>query len=1391
MSLQIYIAHSGERLFADPVSFASPDALRSWIARNTSIPSQRQILMTARGKNVKLQTLVMEVCSSSVHLPSSTMYRTLTAYQNEIFIYDRQYVSESDHAEVRVIPPPSFNVENPPDTLADQNNLQSWRNLYLSRRTWAMDLAERCVPINMEIQEHNERTGIIHRAVGVALENLKSHVASLEHKFQEAQVWAGEVLKEQGMALDGWQRALEKVDSIPARKDLTFFGRPSTPKKGKDRPTGTLRDFLDIDEVHRAATQGLIVSQAFARRVDEVEKAVSIIALETQTLLEKAQPPGVDNADGLLKEVETIAKKIASDCEHVLGLPYSQKTLANISRMALGHTKDLLPSLLEISLELKTGLEQAVSRYNTATKAAVNHMRTISSMESRLANIQSQIANLDFDNDVFDILYAVFHMPVIYGSVLIEAVRRHEWSEKMKADSLTLAEEMAVFRDEEQRRRKKWMKSIGDFVSLPDDGAPGIEVNLQGQGHEWPEVTRKEIESYIEHLKSKNSMAAVIQELSLLYADLDNPTRQQRRRAKAFKQGSVFDMGRSSLLIRGDDMVRSLRDEKAKLEERLKGSESRIRKLEDLLHRQTQISRPVSGNFSIDLPTSPASPRPDALSRRSSVSSRRMSSNQSPEDKLLLQRIINLESELAVERETVQRLQREAHFERQSSTDKIQEVQSTKEDLIKNLEAREEERRFLESEAKKLRHRVEEVEEELDRVTDGREREKQKADERIRQLQSNLESIRANATEEIQKANGQIESLKGDYVVQKERADNFNEQVIARREDAANHEARNRELQSQIGKMENQGQENLVALQAALMNLSPGGTVPADFSSLVKAIEVLSEGLAIHARSSEESATRAATEKKSLEERLEQMRTETEKLKQAASKWESESLQVQNELSHERSQLSALKVELDDEQSQRRRLQLRFAAGETGSEVLRERVGEGERKVADLSHKLIDVEMSARKTDEELLFWRRKYQELTTKTVSQIDAREERVQEISKRLHTQSEKLGRLLEQLGFTLVRQDGDVIVQRASKVNGSSGVGESLLASGIASIKPDPEFLAWINREDLQEESSKFKSFMESIAKFDVDVFSEPVIRRVKDIEMLARKWQKEARGYRDKYHRAQSEAYEKIAYRSFKEGDLALFLPTRNQAIRSWAAFNVGAPHYFLREQDVHKLSTRDWLLARITKVEERVVDLSKSLNGVHPDRRSIGEASDGASLDDENPFELSDGLRWYLLDAIEEKPGAPSTPGLGKSTVASANVDAKGSIRLKRAPTAGNVTKTLTRSLDSRRSSSNSKKGALIPVLHASESTGDNVQPAEVDVSLPSRETAPIFDEGVERDRKPKPRLEGAQESSSPAMDRDMMSNPASPTKRLAPRSRPWEKLLSLDYRLEGSRYTPT
>jgi autophagy-related protein 11 len=204
----------------------------------------------------------------------------------------------------------------------------------------------------------------------------------------------------------------------------------------------------------------------------------------------------------------------------------------------------------------------------------------------------------------------------------------------------------------------------------------------------------------------------------------------------------------------------------------------------------------------------------------------------------------------------------------------------------------------------------------------------------------------------------------------------------------------------------------------------------------------------------------------------------------------------------------------------------------------------------------------------------------------------------------------------------------------------------------------------------------------------------------MEHTARKWQKEARAYRDKSHRFQADSHEKIAYRSFKEGDLALFLPTRNNAHRPWAAFNVGAPHFFLREQDSHRLHGKEWLVARISKVEERVVDLSKTLDGPRAslDGRSIA-SSNAASIEDDNPFELSDGLRWYLLDATEEKPMAPGTPGLKTATTVTSSL-VTGQAEMQRTKKKSSIDPAiqLGKSLDSRRSSGTSKKS--IPVVGA-------------------------------------------------------------------------------------------
>ncbi|KAL3477577.1 autophagy-related protein 11-domain-containing protein [Aspergillus californicus] len=1306
MSLNIYIAHTGEHLSTGTGSFSTTDSLRSWITQHTSIPSERQILMTALGRNVKIQTLATET---------------------EIFVYDRQYVGKQDNVQLPNLPSPQpLELDNPPDTLTDQNDLQAWRNLYSARRTWALKLAERCESADSSIHELNGRTEVINRASGVALENLKTHVGSLETRLQNTQDDVKNMRAEQQTMIDGWKRALATLEDIPAQKDFSFLGRPSTPKIDSVRKTGTLIDYVDSEEVRKAGLEAATASSRFARQFEDIERAVGEINADTQRLLDEAPPPSSDGVEGLLQEVETISRKIHSDYEHVLGLPNNQKTLANISRLALNHTQDLLPSLLETGVEIREGLAEAVRRCGAAAKAALRHTKVISSIQSRLADVQNRIVNLNFHSEAFDLLDSVLHMPWIYGSVLIECARRREFNEKMKSDSSTLAEEMSVFQDEEHRRRMKWVQIMEDFVSVTDTTTPGIEVNLRGHEFDWPVVTRKEVEAYIEELKTKPDMADTAQELAKVFKELDAPTRVQRRRAKAFKKGSIFDLSRSSLLLHSDEMVRSLRDEKLKLEERLKGSESRIRKLEDLLHRQSHLGRPASGTFSFDFPSAPASPHPDPMSRRSSISSRRMSSNQTAEEKNLVNRVVQLEAELVSEREKSQHLQREAHAERKSNTVQMEEVQSTKNDLIGNLKAREGEfelqRKDLEGEVDRFKGRVEELEEELDRVIDTRDQEKHEAEDRMHQLEMDLQHAHVNADHEMEKARNLLEDMRAHEHAAKQ----FRERVD--------------ELEKGDRERSRKDQELHHALQAAFMNLSPGGSVPDEVMGIIKAIDVLSEGLTIHAKAADENAATSATENKILTENLEKMESEVDGLRNASDRYKSELAQAREELKDKQSNLAALESELTLERDKLTDLESKLAEGETGAGALQRHVEEEEQKLTNMSRQLAEAEDRIRRSDEQ---WKQRVETLSEsgrQAASKATIYTSRAEELSRQLFGQVEKLESMLEQLGFTVTRQDGDIVVQRSSKVNALSATVDSLSQSGLISIKPDATLLNWMQPDTPEKEAEKFRVFMESLHQFSIDIFGDAVVKRVKDIELLARKWQKEARGYRDKYHRMQSEAHEKIAYRSFKEGDLALFLPTRNQAIRSWAAFNVGAPHYFLREQDAHKLQTRDWLLARITKIEERVVDLSKSMNGANPDRRSITEASDCASIDDENPFELSDGLRWYLLEAAEEKPGAPATPGLGKSTVAPAHVDARGSIRLKRTPAGGNVTKTLTKSLDSRRNSSASnRKGPMTPITRPTDSAADLLRPAEGDPSASTtaassnpREAAPIFDE-VRRD----------------------------------------------------------
>ncbi|KAG9248706.1 autophagy-related protein 11-domain-containing protein [Calycina marina] len=1317
MALQVLIAHSGQRLQIDPASFPTLDGFKSWVAQETTISVNDHIALTTSGRAARYPSLTTE---------------------KEIFIYDRRIIQPSSAKSARSIQsdiptPAKYNLARPPDTIADQTDLQAWRDLFMARRTWALKVVEDSDAMSVECQNRYGEIEVIMRAVDAAIMNIEKHVKALDQKHANTQTWAQDTQKEQGHVGRIWEGCLNQLQSLPARSDMLKF---ITGRDGRrNLKASSLEELINVEEVKEAGKLLRKVSSELDKNGAELGNIVDTVHRRADVLWENVnknhtRAARIRSTDPpkLMQDIEPLATKVSHDYENILDYADTQKNKSQASKAALLHTNNTLPTLSKRAMEMNAYLQTATEMRNKIASDCLNIMHEVSALTSMLSDANSRFASMEMDENAFDalnLLATLEMLPVTYASFVAEAIRRREWNEKVKADSSTLANDLAIFQDEELRRRRRWQKNVG--MALWGDKAEGkvmgLEINLHEEDEEWPAATREDIEELVGILELQDAEGATLDEVRKVVSELDNPTKQQSKRAKAFKAGSIHEsaIGRSGLLLRGDDdLMRVLQDDKAKMEVKLKTAESRVRRLEDLLHRQTHVSRNSNGNvFRLsghpsqdmqNMPPNLVSPRfNEDMSRRSSLSSRRFSANQGPEEKAVAQKLLGLEAELIAERERTAGMEKEISAKTSSVANMktlVDEANSLKKDLMGNFEAQQrefvEERKSLEVEIKRLKGRLEEQEDEMDRLLGSRENEKSEVDDRVRSLQDDLDRTCRDAASEVQKAQGQVDYLRNDAKLQRESNDTLEKQLQTAREE-------NKLLLIRAEKAESTSNEQWNVLYNVHTQLVQNSAVPQDFASLRDVLISSSGDLVAKLESVKSAAVIARADRDSSQTTLTGVKSELATAKDQLSKEVAESTLLREQVNAQLAKFWALERELCDERAQLSSLRSKMSDGETGSETLRTRLEAEEKKVTTMSEDLAFSLSKIGSLEEEVRTLQNKYQSAQgkhEKLMGRFETRTERAKDLTLRVFAQNDRLCRLLERLSFSVTREGGNMTIQKMPKLDRSvanvssdpdSATKRSMSGTAMRKAMVDNgvlDLLYWMHNDDPEIESDKYEAYTNAIGNFDVEAFCEVIAKRIKDIEYTAKKYSKDARAYREKSHMAQKEAHEKIAFKNFKEGDLALFLPTRNQATGAWAAFNVGAPHYFLREQDSHKLRSRDWLVARISKIEDRVVDLSKSMSA--NDGRSFGEASNGGdSFEDDNPFDLSDGLRWYLIDAAEEKPGAPSTPGLGKSTVASANIDATGSIRRSKKSSSSDmmegINKTLSKSLDSRRSSTNSKK----------------------------------------------------------------------------------------------------
>jgi autophagy-related protein 11 len=1167
--------------------------------------------------------------------------------------------------------------------------------------------------MSAEAETYLAKRKTIENGLKVATSKHEAYLQRLGQQHGEAKAWFDEVARDAGSNIQMLEEDLQKMSAIPVNPGFgKFFGKGTASKKRNSGIADTnLAMFIDRSSAKKSAEEGRAALEACGTKLQELGSTLETITVEYEGLIRdlgnsqtRSLRDDPEEPRKQLQEVQAIANKVASDYEHVMSLRNDQNPLRTASKMALLHTKNFLPNLRDFAMEMDELLRYTIEQKNSLSQRALEHLQTIARVESAIPQLRKAFESFEISESglaALDRVATTSQLPITYGSLLIEAAKRKEWVDKMKHDSSALAEEIAGYQEEEQRRRRKWARGVTNMVQ--DSAVEGkvltVEVNLQGEDQTWPSVTRDDVDEYIKMLQTVPGFEAVVESLTQTLKSMDQPTRQQIKRAKTFKMGSVHEagFGKGSLMLRGDDEAKVLREANVKLEDDAKGYKSRIRKLEDLLHRQSMFNRLSVGNASQSSPFGeqpmtptdterpmPLSPRQHGdISRRSSTSSRRVSfNNQNQDEKAFARRIVQLEADLVAARD-VRSKQEKTH---QSALD---DANSTKKDLLENMEAQQREfsneRRSLEDELTRTKLRMEEMEDEFDRLVGSRENDKTSVEAKVQVLLAERDEARREASDKVNQA-----------------------------------ERRSKSLERNIREHSEKDLERMDLLKGLHSILDPDNMAPEDPTTLIIALEDLVQRSRDQAREVAQAVALARSENGNLQAVLDVQKTETMRLEEELQAKEIHMRKIQDELRTEQNKAVSVTAELENEREHLKDLREKFAEGETGSESLRQRLEEEQAKVSSLSTKLAETRSHVNSLDVELSSTQSKYHslhDLHDAAGKRLHERSRRAKAVSQRLYSHNDRLMRLLQALGFVITFEDEKMKLERASKAGASTIMSDATASlhrtiSGSTTTRliedlADVSLLLWPEKDLPQDEEAKFNEYMDRIGRFNLDTFSEAITKRMRDMEHTARKWQREARNYRDRAHKYQSEGHDKIAFRSFKEGDLALFLPTRNQAMKPWAAFNVGAPHYFLREQDSHKLVNRDWLVARISKVEERIVDLSKSLNSTGAvDARSLTEISDaGTAYEDDNPFDLSDGLRWYLLDAQEEKVGAPSTPGLGKAVVSTSTVSATRdetktpAIRInKKKPTDAveEASKALSRSLDSRRSSHSSKKSFPVP-----------------------------------------------------------------------------------------------
>ena len=572
MSLFILNSHTGSSYGTNPSSYSTLDELRSWISRKSGIQASYQILMTARGKPVKPQTISIE---------------------QEIFLYDRSILASAISAS-KLLPSEddivsSFVTQEPPE----HNRLETLQEIWETskkRREWALSVSSAVKGSLEKIKRYERELRTVQRATAIAVENIRQHIENLKPKYEETKEWADQTSEDQASVLAEWKPRYEMSGSVSVEERFTrcLVGGDLAVERARARGAKgnvVLQDYVAREDLDRANAVAKASSSDFRPKLQELQSLYRNTTAESQELIETYRDDDMfldsgfeDEATRLFEEVEVLAKKIGSDYNSLLETVESKKALSQASKVAQTHKNNFIPSILQTKEELAQLGQQILQRKQSVIRSSTQYLQHISRIESTVSATHSKLAKLDIDPKAakaFLSLDQMIRLPSNYGLCLIEYVRRYEFVAIQVSKEESVGGSALAYKDEEMKRRSKWQASMQDAMRFTDEG----ELSLtRKSGSSILQATsrlasREDIQGYLEQLRSTDGLRDAFEEVSEAVKVLDATPKEQVKVSKAFKMGSVHEANlcqSSATLPRNNENVQDLQRERSKVDEKLR-----------------------------------------------------------------------------------------------------------------------------------------------------------------------------------------------------------------------------------------------------------------------------------------------------------------------------------------------------------------------------------------------------------------------------------------------------------------------------------------------------------------------------------------------------------------------------------------------------------------------------------------------------------------------------------------------------------------------------------------------------------------------------------------------------------------------------------------------------